>query len=1196
MTCDQAELRMAELLAGELAPEDRALLDRHLLDCAACRGDFELARAGARIEWADVAVPREVVESTLASFREPGPAVRLLRWATAAAAVFGVAALLLISSRAPKPAEPPLAAACVNDRPQVLATMQEAVVGALVCKDEDGRPVGELGLKSHEVSVEILDGIAKTTVEENFENHTDRRLEGTFHFPLPSDASISRLALEVNGKIEEGTCLERERAREVFESIVRKAMDPALLEWQPGGFFKCRVFPIGPRSTKRVIVAYTQALPCFQGRMTYVYPLASEKTRTHPPGEAAIAVQARFSGGLAKIASPSHHLEVQRKDANEASMAFRATNYRPNNDFVVTMEPGEEEVRVVPHKTDGDDGYFACFATPKGGGARVPGRYAFVLDASASISAPRLEVAKRLVRAMMEKRIEGDRFEILAHNVEVERSGEVDLRAANDFMDRLRPIGGSDVLRALQAAGDSQVIYIGKGSATFGETEPSRILEAVKGLRIRTIAVGSDANGTLLEKLGGMMRVNPNDDVAKRVEEIAATLGSPVLSDVKIEGGDAVYDVVGVRDLFYGERLVVSGRYRGPTAKLVISGTGYRREVDVAFPAKEEGNNYVRRLWAQRKVSDLLAQGPAKKPEVTELGVKYQIMTPYTSFLVLETEQMWKDFQLKREVQKQDEVMGKAVEGKGKQTTKAKFGEPSTAPTTVVADPPPVEPVKTPRPTPAPVQPTNSEPRNGKSTERPDEGGESTVKKPEPFRPRGDKLEKSLVVEPPQPANPEPTKEDPKARAIREAYEEQLRRDRQEVVLSLKKGSADEKIFDEFRRQSGWNIVVDGRSAPMDYDQFMKEALVRTPTNQLGGLEFTLHWKGPLNGDSLDTDSLEGLRGYWTKMDGDVGVVLVPPQQGGGGPLTGATWTLDTENSGRAAEINDLQRYLDQVRTTNTKHEADMQVFARQREVQLAELQELTTKVEETRAKLAKSLSTSAEQRRLREELGKLEETTVEMARDKKHLEEKLNAIGSNGGNVNVAPKKALEAKVTAVANDIGLVVFSIGKDDGVLEGDEFTIYRGGDFVAKTVVDRADRKWSAGKIVLKKTDPRVADDVSNHLGVLSCTMPSHALDVMGVDEDGGVRLAGTSAAPQQVFAVTRAGRFVAMIRVDRVSASQVDARMWLNLAVGRILPGDHAVLVTDPKGYLAALPEPVRMDLSSRANQQTIRAKMGLNR
>jgi Ca-activated chloride channel homolog len=1160
MTCEQAELRMAELLAGELAPEERAALDRHLLDCATCRADFELARAGARIEWADVSVPREVIESTLESFREPPPVVRFLRWATAAAAVFGVVALLLISSRAPRPVEEPVAAARTTERPQVLATMQDAVVGALVCRDEDGRPVGELGLKSHDVSVEILDGIAKTTVEENFENHTDRRLEGTFHFPLPSDASISRLALEVNGKIEEGTCLERERAREVFESIVRKAMDPALLEWQPGGFFKCRVFPIEPRSTKRVIVAYTQALPCFQGKMTYVYPLASEKTRTHPPGEASIAVQARFSGGLAKIASPSHHLDVQRKDANEASMAFRAANYRPNNDFVVTMEPGEEEVRVVSHKTDGDDGYFACFATPKGGGERVPGRYAFVLDASASINAPRLEVAKRLVRGMMERRIEGDRFEILAHNVEVERSGEVDLRAANDFMDRLRPIGGCDVLQALQAAGDAEVIYIGKGAATFGETEPSKILEAVKGRRIRTIAVGSDANGTLLERLGGMMRVNPNDDVTKRVEEIAATLGSPVLSEVKIDGGEAVYDVVGVRDLFYGERLVVSGRYRGPTAKLVITGKGYRREVDVAFPPKEEGNNYVRRLWAQRKVSDLLAQGPAKKPEVTELGVKYQIMTPYTSFLVLETEQMWKDFQLKREVQKQDEVLGKAggegqgIKGKLKPPMDLKPMTKSPAPVTVV------EPVK-------PRNPTAKDPVDPRA------GPVASIPAP---RPTPETVKPRDVY----------TADDPKARAIREAYEEQLRRDRQEVTLNMLAEKAEKKVPEALYLKTGLDALV-VKGDEREYDHLMKEALVRTDKyrvamEEFGGLEFQL--------DGTDGDVMR-LKKNLSAQEWH-GYMSLPTTGG----LPGATIrdALETETVTTAGRP-----------FTNE----DLSVLLRQAEVQLSQLQELEDRKKLTKSFIDQSRFQLEQQRESVGTLGKLEEALVETPQK---MDVRMVQLK------NIAPPASYTAKIEPGRTLEGRPLE--GPDPSLLQRWTLAQYLESQLTKDAqgrVLGKLNYDPQSNSFIVRDT-PQVLDRVQKILDAVAgpngaaelerlsvivqagaaCSMPTHALEVHQVNEDGGVslRATGFTAAPQQLFAVTRGGKFVAMIRVERVSDSQVDARVVQNLAVGRILPGDRAILVTNPKGYLAALPEQVRMDLSSRANLQKMRANMELSR
>jgi Ca-activated chloride channel family protein len=1390
---------MAELLAGEIASEDRTALEKHLLDCASCRGDFEVARAGARIEWADVAVPKEVIEATLASFREPAPVVRLLRWATAAAAVFGLAALLIASSRTTK-AQPPAEPVAVV-RPPMLATMQDAAVGAMVCKDEDGRPVGELGLKSHEVTVEILDGVAKTTVEENFENHTVRRLEGTFNFPLPSDASISRLALEVNGKIEEGTCLERERAREVFEGIVRRMQDPALLEWQPGGFFKCRVFPIEPRSTKRVIVAYTQALPCFRGKMSYVYPLASEKTRTHAPEEVRISVQARFSGALAKIESPSHHLEVQRKNANEAAMSFHAAHYRPNNDFVVTMEPGPEEVRVVSHKTDGEDGYFACFATPQGGGERTPSRYAFVLDVSASTSAPRLDVAKRLVRAMMERRIDGDRFEVLAHNIDVECSGEVDLRSANTFMDRLQPIGGSDVLQALQAAGDAEVIYIGKGAPSFGELDTSKILEAMKGRRVRTIAVGSDANVALLERLGGMMRVSPNDDVAKRVGEIAATIGAPVLSDVKVDGGDAVYDVVGVRDLFYGERLIVSGRYRGPTTKLTISGRGYRREVDVAFPPKEEGNNYVRRLWAQRRVADLLAKGPATKAGVTDLGVKYQIMTPYTSFLVLETEQMWKDHQLKREVQKQDEVLGKkgedhrvqidqaqieitknlrdaqrylnarmfeqarkefeiaesriqklpaeqkplkdllpwvtesitksrtaqALDERRTEQEKRRIAEAEAAahdlplkreitrkvahllelsymavdqkkydrcinlcdeilqidPNYPVAkelkedaeksrhkeeywsvlaqkvdilkrltddDEQPMLPKSTSMRYPSreewaevskrltePVIKTEGGPAEWEGPVGKLLPERKAVREPKPVVPvtpmsptvvaksEPAKPEEPRPVERPEPL-PAPTEaerpreipkprdpvaqglegqkglapdtstttlvirtlpEEARTRAIRETNEEQLRRERQLTTMQGWRNEAT-GTYDTFGKVGELEL---SRWAQLDWDGYLalpSQGGVRSDFPGIFTSSTNLAAPGAPTTDALPING-EGLDFFAPQLK--LRQHLSQP--------------FFMEN-GEFARINEPQRHLDAPE--------NMQVFVRQLEVQLAQIQELTTKVDEHRAKLSKSLNEKslavtdlqyARQmaERLEADLAELEAKKIELSISS---QDELKGITLAGGNVNVAPRKTLEAKVTAVESQIGRVVISIGKEDGVLEGDVFTVNRGGDFLAKIVVNLADRKWSSAKVVFHRSDPRVGDDVTNlvyvaparsGVGLIACTVPPLAMEVVTASEDGSSVILSSKtvdAAPEMILAVIRTGKFVALIRAERIAIGQVEAKVLQGLAVGRILPGDRAVFIADPKTYLALLPLEVRMDLSSRASQQAIRAKMRL--
>ena len=1346
MTCDQSELRMAELLAGEIAPGDRAELDRHLLDCESCREDFEFARAGYRVEWADAPVPPALVEATLASIKEAPPVVRFFRWATAAAALLGVGVLLVTSSRSRPPATPLTtavrAAACTTERPTVLATMQEPGLGLLACQDDAGRPVGDLSLRSHDVSVEILDGIAKTTVEENFENHTDRRLEGTFLFPLPSDASISRLALEVNGKIEEGTCLERERARQVFESIVRRMQDPALLEWQPGGLFKCRIFPIEPRATKRVIVAYTQTLPCFQGKMRYVYPLASEKTRTHPPGEVRINVLARFTGDLSKMESTSHHLDVQRKNKHEGSMSFRATNYRPNNDFVVTLEPTEDEVRVVCHKPEGEDGYFACFATPRATQARTPQKYTFVLDASASISAPRLEVAKRLVRAMMERKIDGDRFEVLAHSIETRSSGEVDLRAANTFMDELRPIGGSDVLKALQAAGPGEIIYIGKGQPTFGETETAAILDAVKGLRIRTIAVGSDANLPLLERLGGLMRITPNDEVDKRVGEIAATLGSPVVSELKVEG-DILSDINSARDVFAGERMVAVGRYKGVgTWKVVISGRGYRREVDVTFPDKEDANNPVRRLWAQRKVADLIAQGESKKAEITSLGVKYQIMTPYTSFLVLESEQMWKDHQLQREVQKQDQVLGKKLEEEKKRMAEAESAaqeigtkrevtrrmadllsqiyaayegqrydraielsdvllqidprytvakelrdgaERARHVTRYSADPIIAKIQEWKRVTESGAEtvipwsqtvrfPSREEWEQQQSTvtralaqgrsadeqQRIDES-QQHYEQALMFNNIGDldkaKAEAQKSVEAwhentaarkllndvhrmtvggrPGDASDDfrvkvkqaqieitkhvrdgerylnarmyyqATKEFENAEfkiqnmpydvsgisdllpLVREASvrsrnseilegrrtEEEKRRfaeaeaaaspvakpaisgewddllnklESAYTVQEQEKMNQADKLYQsaeryytagdfeksEIETQKALHLAPNhapsralqtetqfilgkGKATPStgEYDSFMKEALVRhqqvlVEVDNAMERGRRLQAAGDLtNANREYRKVLEYAKWMPTGVELEVRrkqALDLAGQTGGPGFSSRETTRLEpwdarlqpftTNGTAPGAPITDafaIDLVTDgvQLDTGTFRVEADLQALARQSEVQLAQIQELTTKVDEHRAKLAKtlngkSLATGELQdarqlaERLQEDLSALEEKHIEMARDGKRLEEKVNVI-AQGGNVNVAPKKLLEGKVTAVADQIGLVVISLGKDDGVLEGDEFSIYRGGELVAKIVIDRADRKWAAGKVVLKKSDPKVADDVSN---------------------------------------------------------------------------------------------------------------------
>src|SRR5262249_7068341 len=124
--------------------------------------------------------------------------------------------------------------------------------------------------------VHIEDGFARTTIDQTYFNHHSWRLEGTFHFPVPPDASLSRLAMYVaDGKecrLMEGGMAERDHAGNVYEKIVQSQRDPALLEWVDGSTFKMRVFPLEARQEKRIILSYTQRLPSLHGHREYRFP------------------------------------------------------------------------------------------------------------------------------------------------------------------------------------------------------------------------------------------------------------------------------------------------------------------------------------------------------------------------------------------------------------------------------------------------------------------------------------------------------------------------------------------------------------------------------------------------------------------------------------------------------------------------------------------------------------------------------------------------------------------------------------------------------------------------------------------------------------------------------------------------------------------------------------------------------------
>ncbi|MGB6041516.1 MAG: VIT and VWA domain-containing protein, partial [Pirellulales bacterium] len=203
--------------------------------------------------------------------------------------------------------------------------------GSLVVVDPQGQET-RLSLRKYHVDVHIEDGFARTTIDQTYFNHLTSRQEGTFHFPLPGEASISRLAMYVSGRLMEGGMIERNRGRDVFETIKYRSLDPALLEWVDGSTFKMRVFPLEGREEKRIVLSYTQRLDSLYGQLKYRFPAGHSLGKV---GKWSAQVHVE-DGASWDWHSDSHQLD-ERKQNGHLVLSASAEDVRPDRDLVLQL-------------------------------------------------------------------------------------------------------------------------------------------------------------------------------------------------------------------------------------------------------------------------------------------------------------------------------------------------------------------------------------------------------------------------------------------------------------------------------------------------------------------------------------------------------------------------------------------------------------------------------------------------------------------------------------------------------------------------------------------------------------------------------------------------------------------------------------------------------------------------------------------
>ncbi len=534
-----------------------------------------------------------------------------------------------------------------------------------------------LAIKYHHVDIQIKDQVATTRVDQVFVNDNPWTAEGTYIFPLPEGAAVSDFVMWVDGKAVHGEILEADEARTIYDDVVRRMKDPALLEYVGRKALKASVFPIPPGEERKIELEYSQILPVENGLVHYIYPLSTERFSSRPLEDLVVRAQIESREPLKAVYSSRHEVSIDREDDYHALLGLEQSDVLPDRDFELFYTISSEKIglNLLSFKEEGQDGFFLLLAAPDvkvNEEEIVVKDIILVLDTSGSMQGEKMDQAKEAARYVLDHLNPLDRFAIVSFATTT-RSFSPSLEPAaqadkgKDFLDRLEAMGSTDINRAMiegvglaEEVRPTTLIFLTDGLPTEGVTVTGAILdnvarEAPDNVRIFSFGVGDDVDTDLLDQIsmdngGASTYVRPGEEIDEEVSAFYRRVKMPVLSDLSLDWGDIIVDQVypqRIPDLFAGSQLIMLGRYReGGPAKITLKGMVNQEErsytyEDLSF-RKEGGDDFIPRLWATRAVGYYLTQirlyGEKQEwiDSIVSLSTRYGIITPYTSFLVQE--------------------------------------------------------------------------------------------------------------------------------------------------------------------------------------------------------------------------------------------------------------------------------------------------------------------------------------------------------------------------------------------------------------------------------------------------------------------------------------------------------------------------------------------------------------------------------
>jgi Ca-activated chloride channel homolog len=562
---------------------------------------------------------------------------------------------------------------------------------------KSGKSVSTLPLKGTKANATITGLIADVSIEQTYINEGLQALEVVYVFPMSDKAAIYSLEMQIGNRVIRAKIKERQEAAREYDEARSNGNRATLLEQERPNVFTMNVANIKPGDEIKVTTKYTEYIVPDEGVYSFVYPTVvsprynakgkKAKYARIPYTESGIEPSAQFTLNLEIFSSipityigcKTHHTSINYPTSNSAVVNLSSDEiYSANRDFILNYtlkgQGFESGIQLYDH---GDEKFFMAVVQPP---ARVtqseipPREYIFVVDVSGSMHGFPLEVSKKLLKNLISNLKSTDQFNVLLFSGSSDVLAPVSLYAnkaniekAIKFIGEQSGGGNTEVLGALNTSFalpratkslSRSVILVTDGYVTVEKEAMDKIRANLNNTNVFAFGIGSSVNRYLINGIahvgGGVPFVVTNENEADSIAtKFRKYIQTPVLANINVKyEGFKPYDLIIEKqpDIMSERPIVIIGKYRGSSnGKLILSGnTGkgkIEKVVDINDDLISASNSAIRYLWAREKIkiiSDLGAESMDEKAvkATTDLGLKYNLLTEYTSFIAVDKKEV----------------------------------------------------------------------------------------------------------------------------------------------------------------------------------------------------------------------------------------------------------------------------------------------------------------------------------------------------------------------------------------------------------------------------------------------------------------------------------------------------------------------------------------------------------------------------